>query len=377
MYHRHVPISSKKECEAPMLALTKARVLVAFGLVALVVGACGGSAASGQSGETGKVVFVGNGGSTQDAQDTAFTKPFADQFHVQVTEGTDSSLARVKAAVLSGHPDFDVTSVNQADYIAGVQAGLWEPIDYSYFRPEDLKSMPADVRKQYGVGDIYYSQNLIFNNKLFPATGAQPTSWSDFWDLSKFPGKRGVPSCKQAARTMLPEAALLADGVPVSQLYPLDINRALNKIKQLGKSAVWYDQVDTALTLLSSGDESMAIGPNGRVQILVDKKAPIQLVWNQARVSFDMLVIIKGSPNKVDAQKLVAFMSQPQPQAKMAALSGYGPSNPAAYNSIDASVMAHLVTNPAIVSQTFVKNDQWWIDNTQKWLDACSATLGV
>jgi putative spermidine/putrescine transport system substrate-binding protein len=351
--------------------------IAAVAAFAVLAAACGGTSTSGQSAGTGKVVFVGNGGSTQDAQDTAFIKPFASQYNIQVTEGTDSSLTRVQAAEKTGHPDFDVTSVNQADYAAGVKAGLWEPIDYSYFRSDDVKAMPANVRQKYGVGDIYYSQNLVFNTKLFPDGSAQPSSWADFWDLSKFPGKRGVPSCTQAARTMLPEAALLADGVAPAQLYPLDITRSLNKIKQLGKNAVYYDQVDTALTLLSSGNESMAIGPNGRVQILVNKGAPVKLVWNQARVSFDMLVILKGAPNAIDAQKLVAFMSQPQPQAKMAALSGYGPSNPTAYQFIDDSVKGELVTNPAIVGQTFIKNDQWWIDNTQKWLDACPAALGA
>src|SRR5438874_9392947 len=114
-------------------------------VLALVVSACAaspsgpggastsvpGSAASAEKG-TGTVVFVGGGGITQDAMNDAFLKPFSDKFGVTIKQGSDISLARAKAAVDSGHPDFDVATVNQADYLVGLADGLWAPINYSY-----------------------------------------------------------------------------------------------------------------------------------------------------------------------------------------------------------------------------------------------------
>lgn len=307
---------------------------------------------------------------------TAFLKPFADKFGVTVKQGTDNSLARVKAAVDSGRPDFDVATVNQADYFVGLAAGIWVPIDYSYFRPEDLAAMPKAVRLPNAVGNITYANNLVVNTKAFPSSGRQPSTWADFWDVNKFPGKRGLPGCKYSAKTSLAEDALLADGVAPDALYPIDINRALRKIEQLAPNVVWYDTSDTAMTLVASGDESMALGPNGRAQVLIDKGAPIQLLWQGARVSFDVWVILNGTPNMVEAQKLVAFMSQPEPQAKMAQLTAYGPTNPDAFKYIDASTKQKLAPDPSVSRETFLKNDQWWQENSQKWIDACSAALG-
>jgi putative spermidine/putrescine transport system substrate-binding protein len=354
---------------------------VVAAVLVLVISACGGSkkaaTTSTSATGTGKVIFVGNGGSTQDAQDQAFLKPFAHKFGVKVDQGSDSSLARAKAAVDSGHPDFDVTSVSQADYLTGLKQGLWAPIDYSDFRAQDIAAMPASVRLPDAVGDIYYSNNFIFNTKLFPKSGQQPSSWADVWNVKKFPGKRGLPGCEQSARTSLAEDALLADGVPADKLYPIDINRALKKIKELAPDVIWYDQSDTALTETASGDESIALGPNGRAQVLIDKGAPLQIGWQGARVTFDVLVILKGAPNMVEAQKLVAFMSQPQPQAKMAELTGYGPSNPDAFKYIDAATKQKMVTRPSIAGETFLKNNEWWLKNTQKWLDACSKVIGA
>src|SRR5438067_3450176 len=117
----------------------------------------------------------------------AVLKPFSDKFGVTIKQGSDISLARAKAAVDSGHPDFDVATVNQADYLVGLADGLWAPINYSYFRPEDLAAMPEVVRLSNGVGNIYYGNNIVFNTQLFPSNGPQPTSWADFWNVEKFP----------------------------------------------------------------------------------------------------------------------------------------------------------------------------------------------
>ena len=40
-------------------------------------------------------------------------------------------------------------------------------------------------------------------------------SWRDFWDVQKFPGKRGM---RKTAKYTL-EIALLADGVPPGEVY--------------------------------------------------------------------------------------------------------------------------------------------------------------
>ena len=48
---------------------------------------------------------------------------------------------------------------------------------------------------------------------------------ADFFDLKRVPGKRMIRKDSQA---ML-EMALIADGVPLDKLYPLDVDRAIAK----------------------------------------------------------------------------------------------------------------------------------------------------
>ena len=49
-----------------------------------------------------------------------------------------------------------------------------------------------------------------------------PASWADFWDVQRFPASA---ACTQAG-DLQPEFALLADGVPREQVYPLLATRA-------------------------------------------------------------------------------------------------------------------------------------------------------
>src|SRR5438309_6091061 len=59
---------------------------------------------------------------------------------------------------------------------------------------------------------------------IFPA-GKRPTTWAEFWDAKKFPGPRTLRAGVYGTGAY--EEALLADGVPMDKLYPMDeIGRA-------------------------------------------------------------------------------------------------------------------------------------------------------
>jgi putative spermidine/putrescine transport system substrate-binding protein len=351
--------------------------------VAFVASACAGTApvaptpAAGPTpASTGQLIFVGTGGSYQQGQDEAFLKPFSTASHVQITEGTGVTIDRVRAEVQSGHPQFDVTVFNQANYGIGVQNDLWEPIDYAQFNPDDIKAMPDFIRLKYAVGTIYYANNVVFNTQKFPDGQPQPNSWADFWDVQKFPGMRALPNCSHSNLTNLPEAALLADGVPMDKLYPLDMQRATKKLQELSPNVIWYSDSTQAAVLVANGDAVMSLAANGRAQDLIDKAAPLKIVWNQARRTYDVMVVLKGSPNVADAMKFIAFASRPEAQAQLAKLTGYAPTNDDAYKFLDDATAKKMVTYPENNKGTFQKDENWWQQNSDKWVETCSSVLG-
>ena len=79
---------------------------------------------------------------------------------------------------------------------------------------------------------------------------------ADFFDVEKFPGKRSL--YKWGAGMW--EAALLADGVAPDKLYPLDLERAHDKIAAFKDNIVsyWGGGAESQ-SVLMNGEASMAM----------------------------------------------------------------------------------------------------------------------
>jgi putative spermidine/putrescine transport system substrate-binding protein len=322
----------------------------------------------------GEVGIVSWGGSYQDAQRKAYFEPFTKATGIRVIDGTGPQIERTRAEVMSRNPSFDLVVTNQAFNLIGIEQGLWLPIDYSKFDKADLDAIPAEYRQQYGTGSIVYSEGMALSTQAFPEGKPQPDSYADFWDVAKFPGKRALPWC-EVATYPLPEAALLADGVPKDKLYPLDIERAARKLKQLSGNVVWWQDINQAGQLLTSGEAGMAMAPSGRVQVLINSGAPLKVIWNEARYTFDVWYVLKGAANAENAMKFIAFASKPEPQASMARLSGNAPVNPKAYELLDEATARRMPTHPDNFPKMIKKDEAWWKENRTKWVETCKAAL--
>ncbi len=63
--------------------------------------------------------------------------------------------------------------------------------------------------------------------------------------------------------------ALIADGVPVDKLYPLDVDRAFKKLEQLKPHVlVWWSSGAQSAQVLKDGEVDMVAAWNGRIQAL-------------------------------------------------------------------------------------------------------------
>ena len=85
----------------------------------------------------------------------------------------------------------------------GCSEGLFEKLDWSAIGGKD-HYLPQAV-SDCGVGSGLASLVLAWDRDKFPAT----PGWADFWDVAKYPGKRGL---HRGVRGNL-EFALFADGV--------------------------------------------------------------------------------------------------------------------------------------------------------------------
>src|SRR5499427_8860686 len=230
------------------------------------------------------------GGSFTAAQELAYFKPFTAATGIQIRTITPVSYGKIKAQVQTGRYEFDLTSINSMQWLRASREGLAEPIDWSILNKDTLPPH-AVVANGHGIASNIQGTNLCYRRDKFPGGG--PKSWADFWDVQRFPGTRGL-CINDPPRNMI--FALLADGVPPDQLYPLDVERAFRKLDAIKPHIkVWWREGNQSQQLLRDGEVDMMSIWNARGTELKQQGVPVELVWEGAVRSTSTWCVLKGA----------------------------------------------------------------------------------
>lgn len=202
------------------------------------------------------------------------------------------------------------------------------------------------------------------------AEGPHPTSWAEFFDTAKLPGKRSIYNWPYG----MIEIALLADGVAMDELYPLDLDRAFAKIASIKDDLVFWNTGAEAQQLILSSAVDFIVPWSSRAAYLAIGGMPIALEWNQnLRIASYHVV-----PEGVDTASSVAFIGAaltPEAQAEFAVLSGgLAPVTRAGTEAVADDLKPYLATTPenwdAAIGWI---DDAWWAENLQdvttKWYE--------
>lgn len=309
-----------------------------------------------------EVIVRGLGGAQQDAMDIAVYKPFTAATGIEVKVKPSTS-AQIQAMIKAGQVNLDVVDSGTLAQLNFDKAGMLAPINYSamkYCNPDDIA---AEFRHPNMVGNLLFASVLVYNTEVFSAD-SHPRNWAEFWDVKRFPGPRTLADLRSGAADL--EFAVLADGVAMSDIYPINIERAfasLDKIKPYVTK--WWDTGALSAQLLERKDAVLGALWNGRAQALIDQGAPLAIEWNQARQQVQYWSVLKSAPNPENAQLFIDFALQPEVQAKLTQYIAYGPTNKKAFDFVRPEDLAKLSSNPAYFPNTFIHNAQWWSDNLE------------
>lgn len=315
----------------------------------------------------GKFVFASSGGSFQEAQDTAYVKPFVQKEKLELVSDSGVTIAQLKAAVLAKSVKWDVIEFTEADYFLLVKEDLLEPIDYSVFDKETLAAIDEQFRPKYGVTAVLYAYAIAYRTDLGRAD--HPKNWAEFWDTKKFPGPRALPSGN--AYNPPWTAALLADGVAPDKLFPLDFKRAVASLDKIKSSVkVWYTPTAGGVQAIVSGEVDYAAVPTGRIIAAKAQGAKVDVDYGQALRYMDYFVVPKGAPNKAAAMKFIAYASRAEPSAALMRLQPNSTPNSAALKLLDPALAAVVPTAPANLARQIPNNPTFYGEdsgNGQTW----------
>jgi putative spermidine/putrescine transport system substrate-binding protein len=197
-----------------------------------------------------------------------------------------------------------------------------------------------------------------------------PQRWADFFNTEKYPGKRAVWG-SYAINGVL-EGALLADGVQPDQLYPLDLDRAFDKLDTIKDDISFYDTLGQALALMDSGEVEMAAITNSQGYDQTQTGGPFEPMWDGALLSWDSYAVPKGADTAA-ARAILDSLADPEHQATLAESGAFGAISEDAKPDLTPAQEKWNPTTEANVAESIPMNQKYYAQKSdeviQRWTD--------
>jgi len=336
------------------------------GIICLAAALLQGSPAVAQTAPQKDLTVVSWGGSYTRSQMLAYVKPFRRQSGEWVVMETyNGGLEELREQVETENVVWDVVDFELADLIRACREGLLEKIDHGRLPPGDDGRPAAEdfipgAFTECGVGQTIWATVVAFDNG---AVGSSPpTELADFFDVQKFPGKRGL---RRDPRVVM-EWALMADGVVPDQVYAMletedGQERAFSVLDRIKTSIVWWETGDEPVELLESGAVVMTSVWNGRMyRPIVEAGKDFTILWDGQIWDIDSWGIPKGSYNRDKALEFIRFATASRQLAEQAKYISYGPARRSSMALIGDSVKAMLPTADDNMANALQTDAAWW-----------------
>lgn len=305
-----------------------------------------------------EIVIANSGGDYIRGFYEAFGAPF-EKAHPGVkvvVDGSGATSAKIKTMVETKNTIWDTCDRNLAAAQELGQQGLLEDIDYSIV--DKSKIRPEHVA-QWGCASYMFANVITYQTNAFG--GRKPMTWKDFWNVKDFPGKRGLRKHIDGQI----EAALLADGVDPKKLYPIDMKRALDKIKQIKEHCIFWSTGAEAQQLLRDQEVSMCNLWNHRSSVMRrETNGRVDFHFNEGIAWVAAWIVPKNNPAGKDVFQLIRMAQEPERQVALFKLVGNGPTNPAASAMLPDDEKILDPGSPANYPLQVPVNNKWYADNS-------------
>lgn len=334
-------------------------------------------AAAGQTPAVAQTLTITSwGGAYSASQRQAYYEPFMKETGMTVLEDEWSGdISQIRAQVETGNYKWHVVDVETDHVLAGCDEGILEVLDWSKLglSPDDM--LPGAAH-DCAVGTISWSTIYAYDGDVLQE-GNRPTTAADFFDLERFPGKRGL---WRSPKHNL-EFALIADGVPIDQIYDVlstedGLQRAFAKLDTIKSEVIWWEAGAQPPQLLADGEVVMTTAWNGRIFNAVKEEGKnFIMVWDGQALDYDHFVIPKGHPEAELGYQFIAYASRPDIQKNQSKFISYGPTVKATVPLINPDILKDLPTAPENTQNYYVVNAAWWADHREELAERLNAWL--
>ncbi|MDB5414183.1 MAG: spermidine/putrescine transporter substrate-binding protein [Rubritepida sp.] len=310
----------------------------------------------------GQLIVRSPGGAPEESTRRHVWQPFEAETGIRVTPVAATG-ARVFAMFRSNNHELDVIDIGTATLLTLQRQGGLASIGFGDWRRTDPKDIPEAYRTSHYIGFSLYGTVLGVNTTMSGAEGP-PRTWQEFWDVSKFPGPRSLPDMATGLAPL--EIALMADGVPLDQIYPIDLDRAFASLSRIKRSiSKFWDTGALSVQMLADREVAASAVWSTRIIPAIAGGAPLASSWEGHIIMTQALGIFRNAANMENAQRYVEFALRPDIQANLVQSSRSGPANQKAYEHLPAGYGNDVAGGPGLAGKGVLLNEEWWGDNRE------------
>jgi len=335
------------------------------------------------------LTIVSWGGAYTMSQQKAYHDPWEEMTGIEIIneDKAANGLAGLRAQAEAGNVTWDLVDMLEGPAIRACDEGLILEIDYDEVLADAPDGTPPTEDFIDGslsgcfIPQIVYATLFAYNTEAFPEGG--PQTVADIFDLEKFPGRRSLQ--KIPAGNL--EWALMADGVPASEVYEVldtdeGVARAFAKLDTIKDQVIWWEEGAQPPQLLADGEVVIATGYNGRffnAQVMEDQ--PIELMWDGQLFELDGWVIPADGANIDTVLEYLEFATDTTRLADQAKYISYGPARESSNELVSThaetgiDMQPHMPTYPENFQNPIKKDALWWADNGDTMSERFNAWL--
>ena len=309
------------------------------------------------------LTVVARGETMPTAARQIFVQPFSVATGIRTKlQSWHGGLDALNAQIKTPDNTWDVVEVNADELAAGCADGTFQKLDWSAIGGK--AHYQSQGVSDCGVGATMSNLVLAWDRDKFQAA----PSWADFWDVAKYPGKRGL---RRGVRGNL-EFALMADGAAPADVYKIlatseGVDRAFRKLDQLKPYIVWWQNGAEAAHILGSGAVLMTTAPSGWIATANwTQHRNFGIQWNASLYKVHSWAILRDSPNTAQAQQFLYYIGTPAIQGRLFQITGNAGLTFAANDGLLPDQLAASPTNPTNLKVAVPLDTAFWHANLAK-----------
>lgn len=336
-----------------------------------------------------EITVVSWGGEYSNAQETCVYPLFTKKTGINVKRidyhGDMKKLKKV--AESDGKKEWDIIDLPMAGFHLALKEGWIEPIADDLIPQVEQADFVEGAIIDGGAASVAWASVIAFNLNEYKDMPL-PKTLQDFWDIEKYPGKRGMG--KHAQPNL--EQALMADGVSREDVYKVlstkeGVDRAFKKLDELRPHIVWWSNYKEAIDHLKSSKVTMTTVVSGRAYAAIREYGknptgtPVKIIWDGQVYGFNYWGIVKGTDNLKGAKEFIKAAISTKACTAMVNRLAYGPTRKSVWKNIQPEVRKNTPTFEPNMKTALALDAKFWMENQerldrrfQEWADGKSPT---